>query len=95
MKTIITLAIASILLVGCSIPKNPKLSWGKKCTVQGNQVVWSHLWIYDKNEGLDATKENFKAAEQAKSPKRKFLAEKSPFEPNENCLLYTSPSPRD
>ena len=50
MKTIIILAIASILLVGCSIPKNPKLSWGKKCTVQGNQVVWSHLWIYDKNE---------------------------------------------
>ena len=60
MKTIITLLIASILLVGCSVPKNPKLSWGKKCTVQGNQVVWSHLWIYDKNQGLDATKENCK-----------------------------------
>ena len=60
MKTILILLTASILLVGCSIPQNPKLSWGKKCTVQGNQVVWSHLWIYDKNEGLDATKENCK-----------------------------------
>ncbi len=60
MKTILTIAIASILLAGCSIPKNPKVSWGKKCAVQGNQVVWSHLWIYDKNQGLDATKENCK-----------------------------------
>ena len=60
MKTIITLAIASILLVGCSVPKNPKLSWGKKCAVQGDQIVWSHLWIYDKDKGLDANKENCK-----------------------------------
>ncbi len=51
------------MLVGCSVPKNPSIAWGKKCTVNGNQVVWSHLWIFDKNEGLDATKENCKLIE--------------------------------
>ena len=58
MKTFATLLIASFLLVGCTVPKNPKLSWGKKCAVQGNQVVWSHLWVYDKTKGLDANEEN-------------------------------------
>jgi len=60
MKTFVTLIIASILLVGCAVPKNPTLAWGKKCTVNGQQVVWSHLWIYDRAKGLDANKENCK-----------------------------------
>ena len=63
MKTLATLILASILLVGCAVPKNPSLAWGKKCTVNGNQVVWSHLWIFDKDKGLDATKENCKLIE--------------------------------
>jgi uncharacterized lipoprotein YajG len=63
MKTFITLILASILLAGCAVPKNPSLSWGKKCTVNGNQVVWSHVWVYDKTKGLDATKENCKLIE--------------------------------
>ena len=63
MKTFATIILASILLIGCSVPKNPKVSWGKKCTVSGNQVVWSHLWIFDKTKGLDATKENCKLIE--------------------------------
>ena len=58
MKTFATLLIASLLLVGCSVPKNPTLSWGKKCAVQGEQVVWSHSWVYDKTKGLDANEEN-------------------------------------
>jgi hypothetical protein len=58
MKTFVTLILASILLVGCAVPKNPTLAWGKKCTVNGEQVVWSHLWVYDKEQGLDANKEN-------------------------------------
>ena len=58
MKTFVTLILASILLVGCAVPKNPTLAWGKRCTVSGEQVVWSHLWVYEK--GLDATKENCK-----------------------------------
>jgi hypothetical protein len=60
MKTFVTLILASILLVGCAVPKNPTLAWGKKCTVNGQQVVWSHLWVYDREEGLDANKENCK-----------------------------------
>jgi hypothetical protein len=60
MKTFVTLILASILLVGCAVPKNPTLAWGKKCTVNGEQVVWSHLWVYDREEGLDANKENCK-----------------------------------
>ena len=60
MKTFATLILASILLVGCAVPKNPKISWGKKCAVQGQQVVWSYAWMYDKETGLDATKENCK-----------------------------------
>ncbi len=58
MKRFATLLIASLLLVGCAVPKNPTLSWGKKCAVQGEQVVWSHLWVYDKTKGLDANEEN-------------------------------------
>ena len=60
MKTFVTLIIASILLVGCAVPKNPTLAWGKRCTVSGQQVVWSHLWVYDREKGLDANKENCK-----------------------------------
>ena len=60
MKTFVTLILASILLVGCAVPKNPTLAWGKRCTVSGQQVVWSHLWFYDREKGLDATKENCK-----------------------------------
>ena len=57
MKILITIFLA-LILSGCALPENPKLSWGKKCTVQGEQVVWSHLWVYDKEKGLDANKEN-------------------------------------
>ena len=60
MKTFVTLILTSILLVGCAVPKNPTLAWGKRCTVSGEQVVWSHLWVYDREKGLDATKENCK-----------------------------------
>ena len=60
MKTLGTLLIASVLLAGCTIPKNPKISFGKKCAVQGDQVVWSHVWLFDKTTGLDANKENCK-----------------------------------
>jgi|TARA_B110001454_G_C12345286_1_gene277834 hypothetical protein len=58
MKTFITVILTSILLVSCAVPNNPKLAWGKKCTVSGEQVVWSHLWIFDKTKGLEANEEN-------------------------------------
>tara|TARA_B100001564_G_C20601931_1_gene653146 strand:- start:1047 stop:1241 length:195 start_codon:yes stop_codon:yes gene_type:complete len=56
----IGIILTALLLVGCSIPKNPKVSFGKKCAVQGDQVVWSYAWMYDKNTGLEASKDNCK-----------------------------------
>jgi|TARA_B100001964_G_C14001281_1_gene495098 uncharacterized protein YceK len=57
MKNIIVI-LTTLLLVGCGSIKNPKLSWGKKCTVQAHQVVYSYLWVYGKEQGLDANQEN-------------------------------------
>ena len=57
MKNILII-LTTLLLVGCGSIKNPKLAFGKKCTVNGNEVVYSYLWIYDKEQGLDANKEN-------------------------------------
>ena len=47
----------ALLLVGCSIPKNPKLSFGKKCIDKQENVVYSYIWLYNKNDGLQADKE--------------------------------------
>ena len=57
MKNIVIM-LATLFLVGCANIENPKISWGKKCTVQAHQVVYSYLWIYDKTKGLDANEEN-------------------------------------
>ena len=57
MKNIIIM-LTTLLLVGCGSIENPKLSFGKKCTMDAHQVVYSYLWIYDKEQGLDANKEN-------------------------------------
>jgi len=54
MKPIIIIGFA-LLLAGCSIPKNPSLSFGKKCHVKGNSVAYSYVWLYDKKAGLEAT----------------------------------------
>ncbi len=54
MKTIIIIAI-SFLLAGCTIPSNPKMSFGKKCYVVDNNITYSYVWLYDKNTGLEAT----------------------------------------
>jgi len=56
----IGIILTALLLVGCSIPKNPKVSFGKKCAVQDDQIVWSYAWLYNKNTGLEANKENCK-----------------------------------
>lgn len=45
------------LLAGCSLPKEPKVSFGKKCSeTQDGQVVYSYVWVYDKSAGLKASK---------------------------------------
>ena len=45
------------LLAGCSLPKEPQVSFGKKCSeTQDGQVVYSYVWVYDKSAGLKASK---------------------------------------
>tara|TARA_B100001996_G_scaffold10234_1_gene8633 strand:- start:1208 stop:1444 length:237 start_codon:yes stop_codon:yes gene_type:complete len=52
-KIIGTLLITAAL-AGCSIPKNPKLTFGKKCVDKGENIVYSYVWLYDKESGLEA-----------------------------------------
>jgi hypothetical protein len=54
MKTTIVIAL-SLLLAGCAIPSNPKLSFGKKCHVVDDNITYSYVWLFDKKEGLEAT----------------------------------------
>ena len=42
-------------MTACSI-KEPRLSFGKKCEVNGDKVTYSYVWLYDRNLGLPATK---------------------------------------
>ena len=39
------------------LPKNPKLSFGKKCVDKQENVVYSYVWLYNKEDGLQANKE--------------------------------------
>ena len=52
MKTILVL-LSAVLLTACSV-KEPRLSFGKKCTVKDDKIVYSNLWIYDKSAGIPA-----------------------------------------
>ena len=47
---------ATVLLTACSV-KNPALNLGKKCVIDGDQVVYSYVWLFDSESGLKATKE--------------------------------------
>ena len=48
-----------ISLTACSI-KEPRLSIGKKCVEKNDSVVYSYLWVYDKQNGLEANKDTCK-----------------------------------
>ena len=55
MKKILTIIVASLIVTACSV-KEPRLSVGKKCTIKDDKVVYSYLWLYDKQVGLPADK---------------------------------------
>ena len=55
MKNLILAVAISTLLVGCAVPSNPKLSFGKKCHVVNDNITYSYVWLYDKQQGLEAT----------------------------------------
>ena len=54
----IAIILTTLFLVGCANIENPKVAFGKKCTVQAHEVVYSYVWIFDKTKGLDANEEN-------------------------------------
>ena len=56
MKKILSLVFATLFLTACSV-KNPALDVGKRCIQKGDQIVYSYVWIYDKETGNKATKE--------------------------------------
>ena len=56
MKKILSLVFAALFLTSCSV-KNPALDLGKRCIQKGDQIVYSYVWIYDKETGNKATKE--------------------------------------
>ena len=45
--------LTALLLTACSISE-PRLSFGKKCTVKDDKIVYSYLWVYDKSAGVPA-----------------------------------------
>ena len=67
MKNIGILLTALFVLSACA--KNPAVSFGKKCVAKGDKVYWSHVWIYDKNEGMDANKKDCELIASDKSGK--------------------------
>lgn len=52
MRTIL-IALTALLISACSI-KEPRVTFGKKCVVKDNQIVYSYVWFYDKQVGLKA-----------------------------------------
>ena len=59
MKTILSIIIAGLLLSACAV-KEPRLSFGKKCVLKNDKVVYSYVWLYDKQVGLPADKDTCK-----------------------------------
>ena len=51
----IMVILSAIVLTACSI-KEPRISVGKKCAVKEDKVVYSYVWLYDKEVGLPADK---------------------------------------
>ncbi len=49
----IIIILTALLLAACSISE-PRLSFGKKCTVKDDKIVYSYLWVYDKSAGVPA-----------------------------------------
>ena len=53
MKQILLILVVGLILTACS----KSLSFGKKCVVKDDKVVYSYVWIYNKESGLNADKE--------------------------------------
>ena len=54
---ILVVILLGLFVSACSI-NEPRLSIGKKCAVKDNKVVYSYIWLYDKQVGLPADKKS-------------------------------------
>lgn len=57
MKKYLIILLAGLFVTACSV-KEPRLSFGKKCAVKEDKVVYSYVWLYDKQVGLPADKKS-------------------------------------
>jgi hypothetical protein len=53
MYKLVMITLLGLVITACSI-NEPRLSFGKKCTVKENKVVYSYIWLYDKQVGIPA-----------------------------------------
>lgn len=67
MKSFIIGTLALLVLTGCSIPKDPRVSFGKKCSeTNDGQVAYSYVWLYSKEHGLNADEKTCRQLEHDK-----------------------------
>jgi|TARA_Y100000389_G_scaffold200441_1_gene240859 hypothetical protein len=53
MYKLISIIFLAGLLSACAI-NEPRVSFGKKCVEKDNNVVYSYVWLYEKETGLNA-----------------------------------------
>lgn len=63
MKTLYILILASLFALSACSTKNPRVELGMKCLEKDETIIYSYVWVYDKNEGLYA---NEKTCEKIK-----------------------------
>ena len=56
MKKLLLIALLGLFLTACS-KVTDAVTIGKKCVLKDDKVVYSYLWLYDKQVGLPADKE--------------------------------------
>ena len=71
MKSFIIGTLALLVLAGCSIPKEPRMAFGKKCSETNNgQIAYSYVWLYSKSDGLEADKDTCKQLDAVESKEK-------------------------
>ena len=61
----LAVALSILFLVSACSIKDPRVSFGKKCEVNDDKIIYSYVWLYDKKTGLPATKDQCAALDGA------------------------------
>ena len=59
MRKFLSILFFGFLLSACSLV-NDSVTFGKKCMVKDDKVVYSYVWLYNKTSGLSADIEQCK-----------------------------------